>query len=170
MQRLTLNIPVGSFSPGDGFRVFGDVDALGRRMEAIDYDRPLSGESPVLFWPLTPVVGHLEGKWLEGNFLGEGEKPLRGHLEGTWLGGNWLGQPAEAPPDREVITPLLFFGWYLFAVLTYDLIGNASSGDPQTRRAFINSGPQPPRRFRQTGVADGRPVFGFDQPPQLAAQ
>ena len=149
MQRLTLTIPVASFAPGDSFHVYGNVDADGMPAAAVDYDRPITGDTAWLFWRLTEIPP--------------------GHLEGDWLQTDWLGRPAQTPDDHEVQTPLLYFGWYEFAVKTFDQAGNASSGEPDVMRVFCNSGPEPPRRFRQTDSVDGRPVFGFTAPAQLAA-
>ena len=170
MQRLTLSVPVASFQPGDGFHIYGNVDAVGRATDAIDYDAPLTGASPKPFWPLVGIPpGHLEGGWLQTAWLGVPAVMPPGHLEGDWLERNWLGLPGETPADhQEQISPL-YFGWYEFAVITYDAAGNASSGEPATRRAFVNSGPAPPRSFKQSAVEAGRPVFSFKPPPQLQA-
>jgi len=169
LQRLTLTIPVNSFVPGDGFHVFGNVDSVGAPADAIDYDAPITGNSPVPFWPLVSSVGHLEGGFLQGDHLGQPVDPEAGHLEIPWLTGDWLSLPPGVPADHEVVTPLLYLGLFLFAIKTYDALGNASDGEPHERRCWVNSGPQPVRQFRQTGVESGRPVFGFIGPPQLAA-
>ena len=149
MQRATLSIPVGGFVPGDTFHVFGDMDVNGEPTGVIDSDNPVTGDAPIPFWPLTEIPP--------------------GHLESPWLQDDWLGQPADVPDDHQVESPLLYHGWFMFEVVTYDAVLNASSGDPEETLVFVNSGPEPVNRFRQTGVTDGRPVFGFDAPPQLAA-
>jgi len=169
VQRLTLTIPVNSFVPGDGFAVFANVDAVGAPTDAIDYDSPITGNSPVPFWPLVSSLAHLVGGFLEGDHLGQPVDPQAGHLEIPWLTSDWLGLPPGVPADHEVSTPLLYLGLFLFAVQSYDAVGNASDGDPYERRVWVNSGPQPARNFRQTDVEDGRPVFGFTPPAQLAA-
>lgn len=148
MQRLTLTIPVGTFLPGDRFAVFANADAVGRRVAAVDYTRPITGPTPVAFWPLAPSgPGFLEDGLAEGDFQ---------------------GVPGEEPADREVVTPPLYHGWYAFAVITYDSLGNASDGPPATVLAFVTSGPRQPRRFRHASSEGGRPVFRFEAPPQMS--
>lgn len=146
MQRLTLTIPVGDKSPGDSFRVFANVDQAGRATEAIDFSRPISGEAAQPFWPLAASKG-----W---------------GIE-SWGKGPWGGVPSAVPADRQVRTPRLYHGTYRFAVVSYDLAGNASAGTPAELSVVVNSGPMPTTRFRQVDVEDGRPVFAFDPPPQF---
>ena len=157
MQRLTLTVPVNSFVPGDGFHAYSNADAIGVAGDEIDYARPITGRQPRAFWPLTPT---------------DDEPPTlvyEGWLEGGWMQGNWLGSP-ETIGDVTVIAPALFFGWYLFAVKTFDAVGNVCPvKTPVTRRAFVNSGPTPPRRFKHSSTAGGRPVFSFRQSVQLAS-
>jgi hypothetical protein len=52
MQRLTIDIPAADAESGERFAVYGNVDAAGRAIAAIDYDHPLSGEDPQLLVPL----------------------------------------------------------------------------------------------------------------------
>ena len=147
MQRITLTIPVGSCSPGDTFRVYSDADARGKVTGTVNYARPITGAAGRPYWPLAPKgPGFLEGPFLQTPFL---------------------GVPSAAPPDLEVVTPALYLGAYHLVLRGFDVIGNAS--DDQHMLIPINSGPGAPRRFRQTSVNDdGRPVFAFDAPAQLA--
>ena len=120
MQRVTVTIPVDDFVPRDTFHVYGDASAAGLPLGSVDYDRPITGQSPVPFWPMAA------------------EQP--GYGEGVYGEGSYGGVPTETPADHEVVSPPLFWGVFLFAVKTFDAVGNASAGTPATR-AMCSSPP-----------------------------
>jgi hypothetical protein len=173
MQRLTLTIDRTGFAVGDRYAVYGNIDADGTPLDEVDFDNPITGPDPVELWPGVSLVGHLEGGHLEGGHLGAASPPgaaappAGGYGEAPHLAGPHLAASAEDAGEVEVVTPRCYFGTYLFAVKTFDAIGNASAGTPVETEIVVNSGPDPVRAFRQTGVSGGRPVFGFTPPPQL---
>lgn len=93
------------------------------------------------------------------------DRPLTERPRPFWPRGSAV---ISSPADRQVTSPALYLGWYLFAAMAYDALGNLAA-DPAVEYAyFVNSGPEPVTRFRQTGVAaDGRPTFAFARPAQM---
>lgn len=147
MQRVTLDIPVTDKAIGDAFKVYSNADRAGLAGASIDYTRAITGSAAVPFFPLaTPEEGFLVGPFLTGPFL---------------------GPPLPTTPHQVTSQPL-YHGWYRFAVVPIDAIGNEGPDAPTEFRVFLTSGPKAPTRFRQTGSSGGRPVFAFDAPPQLA--
>lgn len=58
MQRVTLSIPAAGYASGDSFAVYGNADAVGCVLSTIDYDRPLTGAAPVIFFPMGTAVNN----------------------------------------------------------------------------------------------------------------
>ena len=171
MQRLTLTVTVGDFVPGEAFHVYGDADDDGLPTGSVNYTKPITGKVPVDFWPLVPPLkGWGEGPWGDEPWGGgiDTEPQPEGWGEQPWGEGPWGGEEGTST-NHSIVTPPLYFGWFLFVVKTFDEVGNACSGEPVEFRAFVNSGPECVSKFRQTGVEDGRPVFGFTPPDQMVA-
>jgi hypothetical protein len=118
----------------------------------------------VQFWPDAPAMaGHLQGGHVMATHL-DSVLP-DGHLEGTHLqdGHHW---PAAAVAYEA--GPFVF-GRFGHAVVTTDMIGNATTQGVTVQETVVNSDPPPASDLMPTGYdpVTGRMTFSFTASDRL---